>query len=387
MLAHSPGLRIACAGVACCVLLSLDMLRRAPVPAPPSAVWPTGVNVPADSLLEVKAHGKIPVPADTPAAHASSLLALPASHPSALLAFWFAGKRESAADVQIAAAQFDRVTQQWSAARFVVNRHAVGAQLGFGVRRLGNPVAWLDGQGRIHLFVVATGLGGWAAARIVHLRQSNQGQDFAALSFEVLRALPLSWLWNTSFLVRTAPLPLKDGGMVLPVHFELGIKYPIALRFDTNGEFRGMARISSRKYLLQPTLLMASESHWLALMRNQRPAGKIAVAQTLDGGQSWTDLPDLALHNPDSSVAGLALAPGRMLLAHNSSPRARTALDLSASADGRNWTLAQALAHGSGSAEYSYPALTWADDSLWLSYTDQRRVIAWQRFSFSAAAR
>lgn len=386
MLAHSLGLRVACAGVACCVVLSLDMARRAPVPPPPSAVWPTGVNVPADSLLVVKAHGKIPVPAHTPAAHASSLLTLPASHPAALLAFWFAGRRESAADVQIAAAQFDRATQQWSAARFVVNRHAVGAQLGFGVRRLGNPVAWLDGQGRVHLFVVATGLGGWAAARIVHLRQSNQDQDFSALSFEVVRALPLSWLWNTSFLVRTAPLPLKDGGMVLPVHFELGIKYPFALRFDANGEFRGMARISSRKHLLQPTLLMASESHWLALMRNQRPAGKIAVAQTLDGGQTWTDLPDLALHNPDSSVAGLALAPGRMLLAHNSSPRARTALDLSASADGRDWVLAQVLAHGSGSVEYSYPALTWADDSLWLSYTDQRRVIAWQRFSFSAAA-
>ncbi|MDD5333674.1 MAG: exo-alpha-sialidase [Rhodoferax sp.] len=387
MLAHSLGLRIACAGVASCVLLSLDMLWRAPVPAPPSAVWPTGVNVPADSLLVVRAQGKIPVPANTPAAHASSLLALPAPHPSALLAFWFAGKRESAADVQIAAAQFDRATQQWSAARFVVNRQVLGRQLGFGVRRLGNPVAWRDGQGRIHLFVVATGLGGWAAARIVHLRQGNQGQDFAALSFETLRALPLSWLWNTSFLVRTAPLPLKDGGMVLPVHFELGIKYPVALRFDANGEFRGMVRISSRKHLLQPTLLMMSESHWLALLRNQRPAGKIAVAQTLNGGQSWTDLPDLPLHNPDSSVAGLALAPARMLLAHNSSPQDRTAMDLSVSADGRDWVLAQALAHGSGSAEYSYPALAWADDSLWVSYTDQRREIAWQRFSFSAAAR
>lgn len=387
MLAHSRGLRVACAGVVGCVLLFLDVARRAPVPPLASAVWPSGVKMPADRLLVVQARGTIPMPPDTPAAHASSLLALPPSHPSALLAFWFAGRRESAPDVQIAAAHFDRATQQWSAARFVVNRHALGAQLGFGVRRLGNPVAWLDGQGRIHLFVVATGLGGWAAARIVHLRQNNQGQDFAALSFEVQQVLPLSWLWNTSFLVRTAPLPLKDGGMVLPVHFELGIKYPMALRFDARGEFLGMVRISSRKYLLQPTLLMATGAHWLALMRNQRPDGKIAAAQTLDGGQSWTDLPDLALHNPDSSVAGLALAPGRMLLAYNSSPRARTALDLSTSADGWNWVLAQAVVHGTGSSEYSYPALAWADDSLWLSYTDQRRAISWQRFSISATAR
>ncbi|MDO9166765.1 MAG: sialidase family protein [Rhodoferax sp.] len=327
------------------------------------------------------------MPANTPAAHASSLLAMPATHRSALLAFWFAGARESAADVQIAASQFDRTTQQWSAARFVVNRQAMGDQLGFGVRRLGNPVAWLDSQGKIHLFVVATGLGGWAAARIVHLRQSSEGHDFSAMSFDVARVLPLSWLWNTSFLVRSAPLPLADGGMVLPVHFELGIKYPVALRFDAGGEFKGMVRISNRKHLLQPTLVMVSESNWLALMRDQRPEGKVAVAETTNGGKNWVDLPDLALDNPDASVAGLALAPGRMFLAHNSAPHSRSALDLSRSMDGRAWVLAQALAHGSGADEYSYPALSWADDSLWVSYTDQRRSIAWQRFSFSPGAR
>jgi predicted neuraminidase len=385
--ARSLGLRVACAAVLCSVLLMIDRLPRAPLPPEPLAVWPLIVKLPAEVTLEVSEQGRIPMPVNTPVAHASSLLAMPDTHPSALLAFWFAGARESAADVQIAASHFDRALQRWSAARFVVNRHAVAEQLGFGLRRLGNPVAWSDRRGRIHLFVVATGLGGWASARIVHLLQDNKGEDFAALSFGVERVLPLSWLWNKSFLVRTAPLPLKDGGMVLPVHFEMGIKYPVALRFDASGEFLGMVRISSRKHLLQPSLLMATESRWLALMRDQRPEGRVAAAETLDGGQSWTDLPDLALHNPDSSVAGLALAPERMLLAHNSSPNARKVLDLSASADGRNWVLVQTLAKGIGSAEYSYPAMAWADDSLWVSYTDQRQAIAWQRFSFSATAR
>jgi predicted neuraminidase len=337
--------------------------------------------------LIFKAGGRIPVPKDTPVAHASALLAMPASHPSTLLAFWFAGQRESGADVQIAGSQFDRATQQWSAARFVVNRHALAEQLGFGVRRLGNPVAWLDGQGRVHLFVVTTGLGGWAAARIVHLRQIGSGQNFDALSFEVERVLPLSWLWNKSFLVRTAPLSLKDGGMVLPVHFEMGIKYPMTLRFDANGNFLGMVRISSRKHLLQPTLLMADESHWLALMRDQSLEGKVAVAQTANGGQNWTDLPDLTLHNPDSSVAALALGPQQMFLAHNSLPKGRAVLDMSASADGRNWVLAQTLVRGAGLDEYSYPALAWSHDSLWVSYTDRRQAIAWQQFSFSAPMR
>lgn len=325
------------------------------------------------------------MPANTPAAHASSLLALPAAHPGVVMAFWFAGTRESAPDVQIAASQFDRSTQQWRPARFVVNRHALGDQLGFGVRRLGNPVAWLDGRGQVNLFVVATGLGGWAAARIVHLRQGNAGPDFDALRFEVVRALPLSWLWNTSFLVRSAPLSLQSGGMVLPVHFELGIKYPVALRFDAQGDFKGMVRISSRQHLLQPTLLMQSASSWLALMRDHSLAGKVAAAQTFNGGQSWVDLPDLALHNPDSSVAGLALAPQQMWLAHNSSHHARHDLDLSVSGLGLSWGLAQPLVHGAAGTEFSYPAMAWADNGLWVSYTDQRRSIAWQRFAISPA--
>jgi len=250
------------------------------------------------------------MPAGMAAAHASTLLPLPASHAAALMVFWFSGDRESGPNVQIAASQYDRATRQWSAARFVVNRFAMGGQLGYGVRRLGNPVAWMDGHGRIHLFVVATGGGGWAASRVLHLRQSSAANSLQELAFEPVRALPLSWLWNTSFLVRNAPLALADGGMVLPVHFELGIKYPTALRFDSEGNFKGMVRVSQRPYMLQPALVMQSPTQWLAVMRDERPKGKIGVAHTVDGGQHWNDLPDLALDNPDAAVAGLGLGPG-----------------------------------------------------------------------------
>jgi predicted neuraminidase len=312
---------------------------------------------------------------------------MPADHPAALMAFWFAGSRESGPDVQIAASQFERATQTWSEARFVVRRNQGGRQrTGSGVRRLGNPVAWLDARGRIHLFVVATGLGGWAAGRILHLRQvedAAKGRDFSALEFETMRVLPLSWVWNTSFLVRTTPLPLADGGMILPAYFELGIKYPVALRFDAAGEFRGMVRISNRGHLLQPTLLMRSETDWLALMRDSSPDKKIKVAQTLNGGRDWQDLPDLALNNPDAAIAGLALGPRHMVLAHNALPDSRAVLDLSASVDGLNWTRQMTLEQGQGGAEYSYPSLAWADNSLWVSYTDHRRAIAWQRLMLS----
>ena len=345
----------------------------------PEAVWPTtrGALVSNDWALE--ARGSVPMPPDTRAAHASHLLAMPPGHPAALTAFWFAGDRESAPNVQIAASQWNRASQQWTPARFVVNRHAMAEQLGYGLRRLGNPVAWLDADGRMHLFVVATGWGGWAASRILHLRQVNVGKE--ELQFEPVRVLHLSWFWNISYLVRNPPLRLSDGGMVLPVHFELGLKHASALRFDRHGEFTGMVRISGQWDRLQPTLVMQSPTEWLALMRVQRVQGKIAVARTADAGAHWTDLADLTLDNPDSAVAGLGLESGHLALAFNPSAKGRTALELDTSADGSHWTQAAMLAQGLEPAEFSYPAMAWADGKLWVSYTVDRTHIEWQRFS------
>ncbi len=347
-------------------------------PSAAVAVWTAAqANVLPLTLLE---GGHIPMPDDTPAAHASTLVKMPRNSSYALLAFWFAGSRESAPDVGIAASAFDRRSQSWVKARFIVDRYDLGQRLGFGVRRLGNPVAWLDSQDNLHLFVVATGLGGWAASRILHLKQRSGAKDLGELVFVPERVLPLSWFWNTSFLVRSAPLPLADKGMVLPVHFELGIKYPVSLRFDSSGRFLGMVRISRRLHLLQPTLVMQGESEWLALMRDQRSQGRIGVSKTFDGGRSWHDLPDLSLVNPNASVAALGLAPGNMVLAYNSSANSRAQLDLAHSSDGVKWSLLHTLAQGNDRDEYSYPALIWAEDALWVSYTDQRKHIAWQRF-------
>ena len=363
-----------------CAFLALDLAQRSPLQPFASAVRPDASIPQGTSDLVENDKGSIPVPDGMAAAHASTLLAMPANHAAALTAFWFAGDRESAANVQIAASQFDRTTQQWTAARLVVDRFAMGQQLGFGLRRLGNPVAWIDSSSRMHLFVVATGWGGWAASRVLHLRQSSAGSGVAELAFEPVRVLPLSWLWNISHLVRNAPLSLEDGGMVLPVYFELGIKYPVALRFDREGAFLGQSRMSQRTHLLQPSMVAQAPQQWLALLRDERPNGKIGVVQTMDGGQHWTDVPDLMLDNPDAAVAAIAAGDGSMLLVHNPSTNSRSALDLSRSIDGLHWARVKALEQGTPPAEFSYPAMAWSDGSLWVTYTAARKRIAWQRF-------
>ena len=367
------------------VLTWVDIGLRAAPPALAQAVWPQPAP-PAAPRLMLASRGHLPMPANTPSAHAASLLAMPPNHRCALMAFWFAGQRESAPDVQIAQSCFERATQRWLPARYVVNRFEVGLQLGHGLRRLGNPVSWLDGQGKIQLFVVATGWGGWAAGRILQVRQGDDGSDPTAPVFASPRVLPLSWLWNISYLVRGAPMSLADGGMVLPVYFELGIKYPVALRFDAQGNFKGTTRISHRTYTLQPNLLALGEAHWLALMRDNRIDGHVAIAQTTNAGQDWQDVPQTRLINPDTSVAALALAPDRFLLAHNSSPRSRQVLDLSESRNGVDWTLALNLARGDRNgaiaAEFSYPSMIYADGSVWVAYTENRTRIAWARYNF-----
>lgn len=340
------------------------------------------------SALQVtyKDGGSIPMPSDTPAAHASALLAMPSQHPAEMLAFWFAGKRESAPDVQIYYSAFDRRAQQWLPAKSVVERHDLAKQLGQGVRRIGNPVAWLDADRRVHLFVVATGLGGWAASRIVHLKQSEQadGDVLASLHFDVVGMLPLSWLFNTSYLVRTGPVALADGGMALPVYFEIGNKHPSMAWFGPKGEFRGLTHMTQRQTYLQPAVVATTPTQWFGFLRDY-DAQHIGVVSSQDAGRHWQDEPSLSLPNPNASVAVARHdAWPAFFLAYNPSTKTREQLSLAVSQDAKSWQDVQLVEQGKTGDEYSYPALWVVENTLWLSYTDQRKRIAWRRYQIGA---
>lgn len=369
----------------CVVLRAPASLTYSPaaLSAASSRIDSFGANPSAPKLV-LEAKGKIPMPAGVPSAHASSLVPLSALHPAQMAAVWFAGSRESAPDVQIALSYFDPRTGQWSPAKFVINRHVLSQQIGFGVRRLGNPVAWLDSSNRLHLFVVGTGLGGWAASRIIHLVQEGERYDLDKVRFAPRGAIPLSWFWNTSHLVRNAPMTLSTGAMVLPIHFELDVKYPILAWFSEDGEFMGTRRISSRRNLLQPSIVAVSDTRWLALMRMKGGDKKIASSETTDAGETWEELPNLDRPNPDAAVAALPIGEGMLVMAENPSDSSRRELTLSQSVDGKFWETVTKLEKGPLGDEYSYPYLTMTDGSLWVAYTHQRKEIAWQRFALPA---
>jgi predicted neuraminidase len=259
--------------------------------------------------------------------------------------------------------------------------------------------------------VVGTGLGGWAASRVVHLQEDSRHAQGLWSAVRVLPLTPLVPALNTSVLVRTAPMPLSDGGALLPVYFELGMKYSAVLRLGPHGEMLGMQRITRRHDVLQPTLVPLSETHWLAYHRNQGPSRRMAVSQTTDGGAHWHDLPDAMYSNADSSVAALRTQQGSTVMLHNPAEQGRRVLSWS---EGRGevhaatWTTRHVI-EGQGAEEYSYPSLvqlpaqpsgpgaqslqatqtpqttpqteaTLYPGDLWISYTYRRQAIAVERW-------
>lgn len=311
----------------------------------------------------------IAMPAGVPSAHASTLAALPGD---AIMAFWWAGSRESGPDVKVYAARL--AAGKWGAPREVASRDSLGAALGFAIRRIGNPVAWTGADSKVHLYVVATGLGGWAASRIVHLVSSDLGGNF-----KVVRVLPMSPLFNTSALVRTTPVALADGGWWLPVYFEMGIKYPMLMAFDADGDPRWMARIGTRITTLQPALVASSDTEAHAWMRDASDEHKVQHAVSKDGGASWEDQPPLALANYSSSVAAHRLTRGGMLMLHNhvlEGGSARNILRLSLSNDARSWKHMLDVVRGNADEEFSYPALQQVGNEIHITYTSRRQAIA-----------
>ncbi|MBU3651883.1 MAG: hypothetical protein FGM44_02245 [Limnohabitans sp.] len=388
--------RWAVVGVALAMVLAVDAYRRAQQPRVLAAAAQVRDVTGTAQMCEWSRASRsvLPMPAGVAAAHASSLLVLPPSHPdyarTAMMAFWFAGTRESAADVNIVASRLDRTTREWSPAFTVVDRHQAGQALGVRLRRLGNPVGWADAQGRLHLFVVGTGLGGWAASRVVHLQEDTQHAQDLWLARGILPLTPLVPSLNTSVLVRTAPMPLEDGGALLPVYFELGMKHSAVVRLGPSGEMQPMQRITRRHDVLQPALLPLSAQHWLAFHRNQGPSNRLAVSATTDAGAHWQDMPDAAFTNSDSSVAALRTQHGTTVLVHNPAERGRQALWLSDTTqpqDAAAWRT-RSVVEGVAGDEYSYPSLaelpaspqTGSTIELWMSYTHRRQAIAVERW-------
>ncbi len=111
-------------------------------------------------------------------AHASAITNVSSVSDKDFMLLYFAGSREGARDVGIYQSFFifeshNKATHNksveslgsWSEPHRLLDAQKLSQLSGKFIKKLGNPIAFVDRQNRVHLFVVGVSLGGWATRK------------------------------------------------------------------------------------------------------------------------------------------------------------------------------------------------------------------------------
>ncbi|MBH4274934.1 MULTISPECIES: sialidase family protein [Pseudomonas] len=242
--------------------------------------------------------------------HASSVAALP---DGGLMAVWFAGSREGAADVQVRGARYDTETAEWGDELVLATRESTQSATQKYIRKLGNPVIALAPDNRLWLFYVSVSVGGWAGSAINAMYSDDLGKNWSPP-----QQLITTPFLNISTLVRNAPIFHQDGTIGLPVYHEFLGKFAEYLYISPTGSVIDKSRISRGKHSLQPTVVPMDERNAVAMLRYAGDTfHKVLASRTEDAGHTWSEPYPLDPANPNSSLAAVATPNNGLLVALN----------------------------------------------------------------------
>ncbi|MGX2971090.1 sialidase family protein, partial [Helicobacter sp. T3_23-1059] len=181
------------------------------------------------------------VPNATKSAHASTIIDISNlqqknNDNATNMLLYFAGSREGASDVciyqsffvQKNVATLNKDSFFWSEPKAILCPQDLSKMSGKFIKKLGNPVSFVDSLGRVHLFVVGVSMGGWATSKIYHFLFLD-----SLKRVKFVRELHLSPILNLSHLVRNPAMILENGDFILPVYNEFAKKYPLLLYVDS----------------------------------------------------------------------------------------------------------------------------------------------------------
>lgn len=318
-----------------------------------------------------------------PCSHASTIVQTPTE---SLLAAWFAGSSEGAADVAVWGAARER--GGWSAPRELAREPGVPCY---------NPVLFYSRDGRLWLYYrFGPSPRTWTAAR----RWSTDG----GIHWSPVEYLPAG-LYGP---IRVKPLVLDDGTILAGTSVESYRSWacwveescdhgrswnkagPICIssewmsqRRGTRGspalpEVPGSEEWAKIFGIIQPVLVPMEGRRVRLYARSTSLIGRICVADSLDCGRTWTAARPLELPNPNSGIDAVRLQDGRIVLVYNHSDRKRSPLNLAVSRDGETFTCFHVLEEGPG--EFSYPAIIQGrEGDLHITYTWKRKTIRYVR--------
>lgn len=312
---------------------------------------------------------------EAPSVHASTLARLA---DGGLVAAWFGGTREGAKDVAIYTAHWNAHRGGWEPVRKLSDRTQSSRELGRYVKKLGNPVLHCDGNGRLWLYYVTVSVGGWSGGSISVKYSDDQGRSWS----DARRLIAAPFL-NLCNLVRSTPIALEDGGVLLPTYHEFLYQFGELLQLDRQGQVVNKFRMNAGLDSLQPTIVARSATELLAYHRRGGASQpRILFNRSEDAGQTWSPVQTLDLANPNASVAVLPTHQGELLMAFNPSESGREQLALAISSDGEEWRILSMLEDGETGQEFSYPSLIQGDSGVYhLSYTWERSRICHVTFN------
>ena len=308
--------------------------------------------------------------------HASTLVAL-ASGES--LVAWFAGTRESHADVAIWAARRSPA-QRDTASGSLVGRHWSAP---IRIAKVSdephwNPVLFAlspDGRELMLHFKVGESIRTWTTWS---QRSTDGGRHWE-------RAAPLvRGDRGGRGAVRNKPVRLASGAWLAGASLERWRRWDAFFDRSEDGRDDWTATpfvpIDRRRFkgkgLIQPTLWESEPGRIHALFRSTD--GRVHRADSVDDGHTWSRARATDLPNNNSGLDLARLPDGTLALACNpvaGNWAARTPLSVLISRDnGRTWPHRLDVEQGAG--EFSYPAIIARGDDLELSYTWNRRRIA-----------
>ena len=189
--------------------------------------------------------------------------------------------------------------------------------------------------------------------------------------------------------VKNKPIRLTDGTVLAPASIERGpwrafcdISYDEGVTWEKSQLIVPEDEGTDEKKtgVIQPTLWQDEQGVHMLLRSNQ---GFIYKSDSFDLGKNWSKAYRTTLLNNNSGIDLAELSDGTLLLVCNpvgDDFGARTPLSLFVSSDGENWKEIIKLEYTDGekwsTGEFSYPAIIADNNKAYVTYTYQRKKIA-----------
>ena len=337
---------------ACLLLATLVVASCGTLPAPSPS--------PSPVMLEEFIAMRPP----TPQSHASTLVE---TRDGSLLAAWFGGEHEGAADVGIWLAR--RGAEGWLPPQRVAN----GEQDNRQPQPAWNPVLFQPAQGPLQLYYKAgPNPRQWWGLLTVSFDDGGHWSAPARLPDGILGP------------IKNKPLQLPNGRILAPSSSEDhadGWRAHIEYTDDNGRHWRRGGALNDPAHIgaIQPSLLRHRNGRLQALGRSKQ--NRVFSVFSNDNGDTWEPMTLLDVENPNSGTDAVMLHDGRTLLVYNPTPAGkdwwdgRGVLAVALSDDGVRWRRVLTL-EDSPKDEFSYPAVIQTRDGLvHVSYTWKRQRI------------